>query len=172
MRIVPAGLRRQVGGRQIYDHPNAPLLRSVREFHEIADRAVSWVDAVIVGDVVTIVLTRRRLKGHQPYRGYSEPVQVVQPSHQPWESTDGRRALENRRIGESTTTWPRDRSSRLTSARRETPFPLRHWAAFGRTRHTSPGKFRPRAGMDRRTGADLARRHAAAAFSLISLTSR
>jgi hypothetical protein len=79
---------RRVIHHQIYDHPNAPLLRSVSEFHEIADRAVSGVDAVIVGDVVTVVLTRRRLKGHQPYRGYSEPVQVIQPSHQPWEITD------------------------------------------------------------------------------------
>jgi hypothetical protein len=44
-------LIRRVIHHQIYGHPNAPLLRSVSEFHEIADRVVSGVDAVIVGDV-------------------------------------------------------------------------------------------------------------------------
>jgi hypothetical protein len=60
----------------------------VGEFHKIAERAVSRVDTIIVGDVVTVVLAGRWLKRHQPDRGHSQPVQIVETPQQPFEVAD------------------------------------------------------------------------------------
>ena len=63
-------------------------LRAVRELDEVAERAVARIDAVVVGDVVAVVLARRRLERHQPDRRDAEPVQVVEPPHQALEIAD------------------------------------------------------------------------------------
>ena len=56
---------------KVDDNANAALLAAVSEFHEVSECAVSRIDAIIVGDVVTVVLARRRLKWHQPDCGYA-----------------------------------------------------------------------------------------------------
>jgi len=73
---------------EIDDNANASLLAAVSEFHEVAERAVSRIDAVIVGDVVTVVLTWRRLKWHQPDCGHSQSIQIVETPEQPFEVAD------------------------------------------------------------------------------------
>ena len=55
---------------------------AVGEFDEVAERAVSRIDAVIVRNVITIVLARRGLEWHQPNCGDAEAVQIVQSPHQ------------------------------------------------------------------------------------------
>src|SRR6185437_10969044 len=73
---------------EIDDDANAALSAAVGEFHEIAERAVSLVDTIIVGNVVTVVLARRWLKRHQPDRGHSQSVQIVETSQQLFEVAD------------------------------------------------------------------------------------
>ena len=73
---------------QVDQDPNPALLRRVRELHEIAESAVARIDIVIIGDVVSVVFAGRSLERHQPDRGHSEAVQVIQPSHQSLEIAD------------------------------------------------------------------------------------
>ena len=73
---------------QVDDDPNAALLGALGEFDEIAERAVALVDAVVIADVVAVVAMRRGLERHQPDRGDAEPVQVIEPPHQPLEIAD------------------------------------------------------------------------------------
>ena len=65
--LKPGMLVRRVIHDEIDEHPDAALLRGVREFDEIAERAVSGIDAVVIGDVVAVVACRRGLKRHQPH---------------------------------------------------------------------------------------------------------
>jgi hypothetical protein len=51
---------------EVDEHAYAALLRAVREFDKIADCAVAWIDAVIIGYVVAIIAMRGDLKRHQP----------------------------------------------------------------------------------------------------------
>src|ERR1700730_16494520 len=73
---------------EIDNDANASLPAAVSEFHEVTERAVSRIDTIMVGDVVTVVLARRRLKRHQPDRGHSQPVQIVEAPYQPLEVAD------------------------------------------------------------------------------------
>ena len=73
---------------QIDDDADAPLLASMRELHKVTKRAVARINAVIIRDIVPIVAKRRRLKRHQPDRGYPDALQIVQPVHQPAEISD------------------------------------------------------------------------------------
>src|ERR1700738_5010964 len=84
----PGMLVRRVIHDQVYEHPNATLLCGVSKFDEIAERAVSGVDAVVIRDVVAIIFTRRGLKLHQPYWPHPETVQIIEPPHEPLEVTD------------------------------------------------------------------------------------
>jgi hypothetical protein len=52
------------------------------ELDEIAERAVTRIDAVIVGDVVAVVLARGGLERHQPDRGDAEALQIIEPPQQ------------------------------------------------------------------------------------------
>jgi hypothetical protein len=58
------------------------------EFDEVAERAVAWVDAVVIGDVVAVVAAGRGLERHQPDRGDTKPVQIIQPPQQSLEVAD------------------------------------------------------------------------------------
>src|SRR5690349_3779269 len=54
----------------------------MREVHEVAQRAVAGVDAVVVGDIVAVVAMRRGLERHQPDGCHAQSVQIVQPSRE------------------------------------------------------------------------------------------
>ena len=55
---------RGVIDHEIHNDTNASLLGSVREFDEIAERAVARIHPVVVGNIVSIVATGRRLERH------------------------------------------------------------------------------------------------------------
>ena len=49
---------------EIDQHADATLLAAVGEFDEIPKRAVTRIDAVVVGDVIAVVTHRRGLERH------------------------------------------------------------------------------------------------------------
>ena len=73
---------------EIDDDADAALPAAMGELDEVAERAVARIDAVVVGDIVTIVAAGRRLERHQPDRGDTEPVQIIQPPQQALEIAD------------------------------------------------------------------------------------
>ncbi|MGY3078449.1 hypothetical protein ACVWZZ_004857 [Bradyrhizobium sp. LM6.10] len=81
-------LVRGVVDHEVDDDADAALLAAMGEFDEIAQRAVTGIDAVIVGDVVAVVAARRGLERHQPDRGDAEPVQIIEPTQQSLEIAD------------------------------------------------------------------------------------
>jgi len=86
--LKPFVLVRGVVHHEVDDDADAALARRVGELDEIAERAVGGIDAVIVGDVVTVVFARRALERHQPDCRDPEPVQIIEPPHQPLEIAD------------------------------------------------------------------------------------
>src|SRR5262249_1149620 len=78
----PGMLVRRMVHHQIDEHTDATLLGGVRELDKVTDRAVAWIDTVIVGYVISIIAVRRDLKRHQPDRCNSESMEIVQPAHQ------------------------------------------------------------------------------------------
>ncbi|MFK4562285.1 hypothetical protein ABIF95_004815 [Bradyrhizobium ottawaense] len=81
-------LIRGVVDDEIDDNPDAALLAAVGELDEIAERAVTRIHAVIVGDVVAVVAAGRGLERHQPDRGDAEAMQIVEPAEQALEVAD------------------------------------------------------------------------------------
>ena len=67
---------------QVDQDTDPALFCPVSELDEIAQRAVPRIDIVIIGDVVTAVLARRRLKRHQPDRGHAQSVQIIEATHE------------------------------------------------------------------------------------------
>ena len=63
---------------ELGDHPQAAPVRLADELAEVAHRAVVGVDAEVVGDVVAVVLERRRVERQQPDRRDAEVAQVVE----------------------------------------------------------------------------------------------
>ena len=91
---VPVALRRSlrraarpleprvlVGGvvdHQLGDDADVPLVRRVEERPKVLDRAVRRVDLLVRGDVVAVVLERRRIERQQPDRVRAELADVVE----------------------------------------------------------------------------------------------
>ena len=48
---------------EIDDDANAALLGAVGELDKVAERAIGWIDAVVVGDIVAIVAPGEGWKG-------------------------------------------------------------------------------------------------------------
>ena len=65
---------------EIDDHADAALPAAMGAFHEVAERPVARIDAVIVRYIVTVVLAGRWLEWHQPDCRYAETMQIVQAS--------------------------------------------------------------------------------------------
>ena len=86
--LEPRVLVRRVVDDEVDEHTYAALLRSMSEFDKIADRAVTRIDAVIVGHVVAVVAMRRDLERHQPDGRDAETMQVVEPARQALEVAD------------------------------------------------------------------------------------
>ena len=81
----------RIGGvidHEVDDDAQPALMAAMGELDEVAESAISRIDAVIVGDVVTIVPAWRRLKRHQPDRGDAKTLQVVQAALQAFEVAD------------------------------------------------------------------------------------
>jgi len=53
---------------KVDEHTYAALLRSMGEFDKIADRAITRIDAVIIGHVVAVIAMGRDLELPRPCR--------------------------------------------------------------------------------------------------------
>ena len=70
------------------DRSHADRFGVVHEVHEIAKRTMSFVDAVVIRDVVSVVSVRGAVKRLEPDAGDAEPGEVVEAAHQPFEIAD------------------------------------------------------------------------------------
>ena len=67
---------------QIDEHAHSALFTAMREFDKVAERAVARINAVVVCDIVSVILTGRRLKRHQPDGCDTHSLQIIQAAHQ------------------------------------------------------------------------------------------
>ena len=70
------------------DDPQAEAVRLAHEVPEVAARAVLRMDVVVVGNVVAVVLERRRIERHQPDGVDAEVFDVVELRGEPAEVAD------------------------------------------------------------------------------------
>ena len=86
--LEPRMLVRGVVADQLGDHPQPAPVRLADELAHVAQRAVVGVDAEVVGDVVAVVLERRRIERQHPDRRDAEVAQVVELLGQALEVAD------------------------------------------------------------------------------------
>ncbi len=80
-----------IGGvvdHQLGDHLQAASVRLGDEGAEVLARAVMLVHVAVVGDVVAVVLERRRIERQQPHRVDAQFFYVVELGGQPLEVAD------------------------------------------------------------------------------------
>jgi hypothetical protein len=80
-----------IGGvieNQLGDDPQTTFMSQVKEGAEVFQRAIARVDGKVVGNVIAIVLKRRRIEGQQPQRRDSQFGEVIKPVDQPTEIAD------------------------------------------------------------------------------------
>jgi hypothetical protein len=53
-------------------------MRRVKERTEIVESAEIWIDVEVIGDVVSVIPQRRRIKGQEPNGGDAEFLEVIQ----------------------------------------------------------------------------------------------
>ena len=53
-------------------------MRRVKKRPEIIERAEIWIDVEIIGDVVSVIAQRRRIKRQQPDGGDAELLEIIQ----------------------------------------------------------------------------------------------
>ena len=84
-------------GSVIYDQidkqTQSALFTAFSEFDKVAQCAVSGIDAVVIGNIISIIPARGGLKGHEPYGCDAHPLEIIQTSHQTLESPRYRRHL-------------------------------------------------------------------------------
>src|SRR5262249_10330306 len=79
---------RRMIDNEVDQDPNSTLLGSVGKLDEIPKRAVSRIDAVVVGDVIAAVAPWRALERHEPDRRDAKSMQIVKAPHQALEIAD------------------------------------------------------------------------------------
>ncbi len=77
-RLEPRVLVGGVIDHQLGDHLQAALVRLRHEGAEVLARAVVLVHVAVVGDVVAVILERRRIERQQPHRVDAELLDVVE----------------------------------------------------------------------------------------------
>ena len=83
-RVLVAG----VVAHELGDDAQAAGVGLADERLDVTQRAVIGVDAGVVGDVVPVVATRRRVERQQPDRGDAQVLEVVEPACQPGKIAD------------------------------------------------------------------------------------
>src|SRR5215469_15401212 len=73
---------------EVDEDAEAALIAGMGEFDEVAERAVAWVDVVVVGDVVAVVAHGRGLEGHEPDGSDAETLEVIEAAHEAAEVAD------------------------------------------------------------------------------------
>src|SRR5207302_175158 len=76
--LEPRMLVGSVVDDQLGDDPQAASVGDVEKRFEIVERAVGRVDGGVIGDIVPIVLERRRVKGQEPNGGDAEVGDVIE----------------------------------------------------------------------------------------------
>jgi hypothetical protein len=76
-RLKPGVLPRGVVHHQVGDDLEAAVAGGAHELDEVAERAETGIDAIVVDDVVTVVAARRGIEGHEPQAGDAEVGQIV-----------------------------------------------------------------------------------------------
>ena len=75
-RLEPWMLVGRVIDDELGDDPDLAPLRFLDEAVEVLQRSVGGVNVLVVGDVVAVVLERRRIEGQQPERIDAEPLEI------------------------------------------------------------------------------------------------
>src|SRR5205814_4492751 len=76
--LEPWMLIRRVIADELVDDPDAPAVRILHQLADVSERAVHRFDVGVVGDVVTVIVQRRRIERKQPQRVDAEVLQVGQ----------------------------------------------------------------------------------------------
>ena len=74
-----------IGGvidHQLDQHLDLPVVRGADEHLKIIERAVAWIHVAVVGDVVAVVLQRRREEREQPQAGDAKTLEVIELQRQ------------------------------------------------------------------------------------------
>jgi len=86
--LEPGMLVAGVVDHQFGDDTDSPFVGLTHEQLEILEGPIARMNAVVIGDVVAVVLERRRIEGQQPDRGDSQVFQVIELAHEPLEIPD------------------------------------------------------------------------------------
>jgi hypothetical protein len=70
------------------DHPESKPMRLAKHHAKVIQCAELRVDILIIGDVVAVVLQRRRIKGHQPDGVDAQITNVIELRGEPLEVAD------------------------------------------------------------------------------------
>ena len=82
---------------ELGDDPDLAPVRFLDEAIEVVQRSVGGVNVLVVGDVVAVVLERRRIEGQQPQRIDAEPLEIRELAGQARKVTDAvGRAVDKR----------------------------------------------------------------------------
>src|SRR5260370_3617269 len=81
--LEPRMLVRSVIGNKIHDHADVAFLRFADHSVEIRERAVKWIDACIVRNVVAEIHQRRRVHRANPNRVEAQGAKVIQSGRNP-----------------------------------------------------------------------------------------
>ena len=63
---------------QLRDDVQISLVRRIKECAEIIQRAEIWIDVEVIGNVVSVISQRRRIKGQEPNGGDAEFLKIIQ----------------------------------------------------------------------------------------------
>ena len=88
--LKPLVLIRGVVQDQFSDDSQPAAMRLPQEDLEVLQRAILRVNITVVGDVIPVILERRRVKRQQPHRRHPQVLQVVQLVRQARESPRSR----------------------------------------------------------------------------------
>jgi len=81
-------LIRGVADYQLGEDANAPSVRLLDQAAKVVHRSIVRMDAVVVGDVITIVAQRRGVHRQKPQTGDAEALDVRKLFDQPWDVAD------------------------------------------------------------------------------------
>ena len=73
---------------EVDDHLDSALIRLMHELDEIAARAVSGINRIVVGDVVTIVAIGRPVERRQPDCFDTDRIEIIESPDQAFEIAD------------------------------------------------------------------------------------
>jgi hypothetical protein len=73
---------------QLGDYPHASCMSGAKQVPELAQGVVDGIDTRIIGNIITVIPLRRRIKGEQPECSYSQLLQVIQLANQALEIAD------------------------------------------------------------------------------------